>query len=392
VRVLIIHNDYQQHGGETVAVQAQLAMLRQHGHEVVLYWKDNREIEQYSLSQRAAFIQRTIYGTNTYQEIRRLVATERPDIAHVHNVFPLISPAVYDALRDAKIPIIQMIHNFRFLCPNGLFYTNGHICERCARGNTWHAVRYRCYRQSRLLSALYASSIGLNRARGTFKAIDRFIANTEFVADKLASSNLVSRDRISVLGNFLPDPVPDPGPFDARQHYIVYLGRLSPEKGVRTLIDAVAGVPSLPLKVAGDGPQSAELKAVVGQRGLAHVEFLGYLTGQPKWYLLRNALASVVPSVWYDNFPFAVLESFAAGTPVVASALGGLPYMVTDHRTGLLFEAGSSEALTERLAWISEHRPDTLAMGRQARLAIEQDYSADNQYHRLMNIYNEVCR
>jgi len=157
VKILIVHNHYQQPGGEQMAVEAQVSLLRERGHRVILYMRNNAEIERYGLWQKVIFFPKTIFSRRTYREIRALVMRERPDVAHVHNVFPLISPSVYWALKDSGVPVIQTVHNFRFLCPNALFYTHGRICERCKYGNTLHAVRWKCYRQSYILSTLYAS-------------------------------------------------------------------------------------------------------------------------------------------------------------------------------------------------------------------------------------------
>jgi len=390
VRILLLHNQYQQPGGEQVAVEAQVSLLRERSHKVLLYTRHNAEIERYGLLQKAAFFPAAVFSRCTYHEIRTVVARERPDVAHVHNVFPLISPSVYRALKDSGVPVVQTVHNFRFLCPNALFYTHGRICERCKYGNTLHAVQWRCYRQSYLLSGLYALTIGLHRRAGTFNLIDRFIALTEFTAQKLVESGLKTQDKISVLGNFLPDPLPSPGSFEERESYVVYLGRLSPEKGVEVLLNAVTGLPELRVKIAGDGPRSGALQAIAQQRGLPQVEFLGRVVGEEKWELLRHATAAVVPSVWYEAFPFAALESLAAGTPVVASNLGSLPYVVEDKKSGLLFQAGNSQDLREKLAWLVQHPAEALQMGRYGRQSVEKKYSAEVHYDKLMEIYAEV--
>ena len=390
IRILVIHNHYQQLGGEQVAVEAQVSLLRERGHEVILYTRDNTEIEHYELSQKVSFFPKTIFSRRTYREIQALVARQRPDVAHVHNVFPLISPSVYRALKDSRVPVVQTVHNFRFLCPNALFYRHGRICERCKYGNTLHAVRWKCYRQSYLLSGLYALTIGLHRRAGTLNLIDRFIALTEFTAQKLVESGLTTQDKISVLGNFLPNPLPSPGSFETREPYVVYLGRLSPEKGVEVLLDAVTGLPDLRVRIAGDGPQFGVLRAIARQRGLQQVEFLGRVVGEEKWELLRHATAVAVPSVWYEIFPFAVLESLAAGTPVVASNLGSLPYVVEDGKSGLLFRAGDSQDLREKLAWLVQHPAEALQMGRYGRQVVEKKYSAEAHYDKLMEIYAEV--
>jgi glycosyltransferase involved in cell wall biosynthesis len=390
MKILIVHNHYQQAGGEHTAVGAQIDLLRQHGHLPILYTKDNAIIREYRAYEKAQFFSRAVYSRQTYNEVRQLVERERPDVAHVHNVFPLISPAVYRALKDVDVPIVQTIHNFRLLCPNSLFYTHGQICERCKYGNTLHAVRWRCYRDSYPLSALYAFSIGLHRRWGTFQMIDRFVVLSEFAAGKLVESGLTKRDKITVLGNFLPDPLPMPGSFEARDPYIVFLGRLSTEKGVEILLEAVADLPQLRLKIAGAGPRAEALQTLVRQRGLRHVEFLGHVAGEVKWELLRQALAVVVPSIWYEHFPFVVLESMAAGTAVVASDLGSLPGVVVEGRTGLLFHPADPRHLAEKLMELAADPAKALWMGRTARQDMERNWTSTAHYSRLMSIYEEV--
>lgn len=191
------------------------------------------------------------------------------------------------------------------------------------------------------------------------------------MAHKLVESRFTTAKKVTVLGNFLPDPLPAPGSFERREPYVVYLGRLSPEKGVSMLLDTMVNLPEVTLKIAGDGPQAETLKARAQKEGLC-VEFLGYVAGERKWDLIRNAMVSVVPSVWYEAFPFSVLEAMAVGTAVVASNLGGLPSVVEDGKSGLLFRAGDSQDLRDKLAWLVAHPQDALTMGRYGRERLEK--------------------
>jgi glycosyltransferase involved in cell wall biosynthesis len=392
MKVLVVHNYYQQPGGERVSEEAQVALLRERGHKVILYTRDNAEIKHYRAWEKAAFFPRTVFSRRTFQEIRDLVTAEQPDVAHVHNVFPLISPSVYRALKDAAVPIVQTVYNFRFLCPNGFFYTQGQICERCKYGNTLHAVRFRCYRQSYVLSALYALVIALHRRWGTFALIDHFTAPAEFTAHKLVEGGLAPRKKITVLGYFLPDPLPVPGSFKHRKPYVAYLGRLSEEKGLWTLLDAVAGFSELRLKVLGEGPLADSMRRYVKEHHLTNVEMVGFVSGEAKWDVLREALAVVVPSEWYENSPFVALESLAAGTPVVTSDLGSLPDVVDGGKSGLLFRPGDSQDLRQKLTWLVAHPEETLALGHYGRQVAETQYSAEAHYRRLMTICAGVKR
>jgi glycosyltransferase involved in cell wall biosynthesis len=390
LKILIVHNEYRQEGGEHAAVIAQIKLLRQHNHELFLDLRDNREIENYGLFQKMFIVPHTIYSTATYKSIAALVAEFRPDVAHVHNVFPLISPAVYRALKDSDVPIVQTLHNYRFLCPNGLFYTRGEVCMRCKFGNTINAVVLKCYRNSYSMSALYALSIGLHRRLGTFQMIDRFIALTGFTTEKMIESGLTTSDKISILGNFLSETLHEPGSFQTRSPYVVYLGRLSPEKGIDTIIRAMSGVPDLELKIAGDGPQDGEIRALSQKLGLTRITFLGKVSGKNKWDLLRNATAAVVPSVWFENFPITILESMAVGTPVVASDIGGLPYIIRNSFNGLLFKPGSPDNLREKLLWISDNPKEVLTMGKNCIKYINDTYSPELHYNNLMEIYGGI--
>jgi glycosyltransferase involved in cell wall biosynthesis len=390
LKILLIHNNYQQLGGEQVAVEAQTDLLRQHGHHVVLYLRDSTEIKEYNFFQKTGFFSNTVFSKDTYREVHNLIASEQPDVVHVHNVFPLISPSVYQVLKDVGIPVVQTMHNFRFLCPNALFYTHEKICERCKYGNTLHAVQWKCYRQSYPLSALYALSVGWHRQRGTFRQIDRFIALTAFGAQKLQESGLAKPEQITILGNFISDPLPEPGSFRERQPYVLYLGRLSPEKGANVLIEAMASAPHLQLKIAGDGPEFAALQRLMQQQGMHQIEFLGRVHGPQKWDLLRNATALIVPSVCYEQFPITLLESFVTGTPAIVSDIGSLPYIVQDGENGLLFEAGSIDSLAEKLNWAASHPGIMMKMGEHAREIFEREYSAEAHYPKLLKIYCEV--
>lgn len=390
MRILIVHNYYAQPGGERAAVSAQADLLRQHGHRLSNYTRDNAEIRELGISGRSLLLKSSHFSSRTYKDVTAIIHKDRPDIAHVHNVFPLISPSVYRALADAGVPIVQTLHNFRFMCPNGLFYTHGEVCERCKRGNTLHAVRLKCYRKSYPMSALYASIIGIHRVLGTFDLIDRFVALTDFVAEKLEESGITDRSKIRTQGNFLPSPLPALRSYDSTDASFVYLGRLTREKGVANLLAAASELPGAHIKIAGEGPMAEELEGITHDQGLTNVEFLGRVDGEAKWDLVSRAAAIVIPSLWYECFPIVALESLAVGTPVVASALGSMPSIIEDGISGLLYSPGDRTDLSSKLKWIKDHSHEAELVGRQGRTLVEQNYSADAHYEGLMRIYAEV--
>jgi glycosyltransferase involved in cell wall biosynthesis len=390
LKILAIHNYYSQEGGENSVFRSQVNMLRKRGNLVGEYVRDSREIEDYKFSEKAAFFKTTFYASRTEEEIGEIVNREAPDVAHVHNVFPLVSPSVYIALEKAKIPIIQTLHNFRFLCPNGLFYTGGKVCELCKMGNTVHSIPRKCYRNSYTLSLLYATTIGCHRLAGTFEKIDHFIALSRFSAQKYLESGLFGAEKLSILGNFLPDPVQEPGSFTERENYLLYIGRLSSEKGVHVLLEALEGMPDTPVKVLGEGPQREELVRKAKQYQLNQVEFLGYLKGELKWDILRKAKATVIPSVCYENFPLTAVESMAVGTPVIASRLGGLSDLIDDNRTGYLFDPENPNDLRKCIDYIFMHPLASLNAGRAAREEFLDKYTEEKIGQQLESIYIQV--
>jgi glycosyltransferase involved in cell wall biosynthesis len=235
-------------------------------------------------------------------------------------------------------------------------------------------------------------TIGWHRRLRTFERIDRFIAPTSFAAEKLVESGVSKASKISILGNFLPAPLPDAGASDLREPYIVYMGRLSREKGLFTLLDAMQNITNLCLKVAGVGPVADDIHAYLQDHSLHNVEILGFLAGEEKYRLLRGALCCVVPSECYEVFPLVLLESAAVGTPIVASRIGSLATVILEGQTGLLFTPGDSTDLREILELLVM-RPDlALDMGRRARQWVETDHTPEAHYHALLKIYQQVAK
>ena len=370
-------------------VLAERQLLEEHGNEVTSYTRHNDEIKSYNLQDKIKFFPDTIYSLRTSRELRALVRASRPDVAYIHNVFPLISPSVYHTLHSLGIPTVHVVHDFRFWCPNGWFYIRGRICERCKHGNYLNAVRYRCYRDSCTLSALYSASIGLNRLAGMLRKISAFICLTEFTKLKLLEVG-VPEDKLFIKPNFIDAArvTPCPGGGD----YVVYLGCLSSEKGLWTLVRAFEALKNPLLKIVGTGPLEAALKGYVRERGISNIEFVGFKTGLEKWELLKGSLLSVVPSEWYEAFGLVVLEAYAAGKPVVASDIGALSYIVRNGKSGMLFRPGRVADLTEKVRYLSERPAEIEAMGRYGRQLVETEYGPDRAHMTLMGIFDKVSR
>ncbi len=389
MKVLQVHNYYQIPGGEDQTVHKEKELLRENGNEVILYCWNNKEILNYSLSQKMSFPFNVIYNLKIVKEIREIVEREKPDIAHIHNVFPLISPSVYYALKNMNVPVVQTVHNYRFLCPNGLFLNNdGKVCERCKSGNFFNAIPRKCYRNSYLQTFGMAFTLCLHRKLRTFaKKIDVFIAPSNFLREKLIGGGIPEK-KIVIKPHFVK--CGEIRPSHEFDNYAVYMGRLSREKGLLTLLRAWKEVSNLTLMIIGEGPIRSELENFVSKAEISNVEFLGSIRGPKRFEILKKAMFMVFPSEWYENFPYTIIESFACGVPVVSSRIGGLEELIEDGVTGFFFEPGNVDDLSRKIAKLVENKELLSKMRHNARKLAEERYSENVGYKNLMNVYKDA--
>lgn len=375
MRVLVVHNAYQQRGGEDSVVESEVALLRQYGHEVFTYERHNDEVGQASRVQLAA---QAFWSSRTVREIEALIAEVKPDVMHVHNTMPLISPSVYWAAQKMGVPVVQTLHNFRLFCPQAMFVRDGRVCEDCLGKVPWRGVLHKCYRDSAVQSAVMAGMLTAHRVMGTFVSkVDRFIALNEFCRSKMIEGGLPS-ERVSIKPNFV-DWQPQPQ-WDQRTGGL-YVGRLTSEKGVDVLLRALRRLPARTVSVIGGGPMEAEVASALGDA------YLGFLPLSDIWGHLSRARYIVIPSIWYEGFPRTIVEAFASGVPVIASRIGSLAEVVTDGETGLLFNPGDEDELVAKLAWAQAHPQEMLRMGQAARAEYERRYTPERNCAKLIEIY-----
>lgn len=385
MRLLLAHNRYKNQGGESLAAKGEMELVESHGHTVDLLETDNTEIV--GLASKVKTALEASYSLLVKRRMAARIATFKPDVVHVHNFFPLMTPSIYFACSEAEVPVVQTLHNYRLICPGALLFRSGRPCEDCVgKAFAWPGVLHGCYRGSRLGTASVAAMAGTHHWLGTWRnRIDCFIALTDFSRGKLIEGGLPA-DRIVVKPNFAPDPG---GPGDGSGGFALFAGRLSPEKGIATLLSAWERLNGSPfhLKVAGDGPLRDE---VTRRADRGRVEYLGALSRQDVQVLMREAAFLVFPSVCYENFPLSIVEAFAAGVPVIASGLGAMAEIVEDGRTGLHFRPGDPDDLAARMEWALEHPSEMEQMGRNARLEYEDKYTAERNYEQLMKIYRQA--
>jgi glycosyltransferase involved in cell wall biosynthesis len=385
MKVLICHNYYQQPGGEDVEFLAERAILLEGGHSILEFTLRNDQINGYSLFSKAKLGLATTWARSSIEDLRTVLRQEKPDIAHFHNTFPLISPGAYYACQDAGVPVIQTLQNYRLLCPAATLYRAGNICEDCLDLGLFHGVMHGCYRDSRPATAAISLMLALHRRMNTWaEMVDRYIAPTEFVRRKVMQAGLPA-EKIKIKPNLVH---PDPGVRAGKGEYALYVGRLTPEKGVGTLLQAWALLENpIPLRIVGDGPIRASLERQRERSNLSNVRFEGWLCREKLALAMKRAAFLIFPSEWYEPFGLTIVEAFACGVPVIASRLDPITEILEEGKTGLYFTPHQSSELAMKVDWAWVHPREMETMGRAARGQYQAKYTAEQNYAMLMDIY-----
>lgn len=389
MKVLLVHNRYRQPGGEDEVFQRERDLLRSRGHEVVEYTIHNDDIAVNGILNKARIAMRTLWAWDSIADLRSILRHERPDLVHFHNTFPLISPGAYYACQNEGIPVVQSLHNARLICPAATSYREGNACQEClGRVLPWPGIIHACYHGSHLQTAVVAGMLAAHRVLGTWREqVDAYIVFTESYRQKFSDAGL-QREKIFVKPHFLGS---DPGTKQHMGDYALFVGRLAPEKGVRTLFKAFVSLKSsIPLHIVGDGPLRAELEMHKSQERLWNVSFHGRLPVGRTLEIMKGARFLIFPSEISETFGLTVIEAFGCGLPVIASQLGSTTEVVEERKTGLHFAPGDSIDLASKALWAWTHGEQMEAMGRAARAEYESKYTAEKNYHLLMEIYEEV--
>jgi glycosyltransferase involved in cell wall biosynthesis len=388
LKIVIVHNAYQQAGGEDAVVSAEKALLLRAGNEVHEYLRHNNEIKSGGTCSNITLGFRTVWSTSSQNELHSLLKAWKPDVVHFHNTFPLISPAAYYACRELGVPVVQTLHNYRLFCAAGAFFRDGQVCEDCLTKSRWQALRHACYRQSRGASATVVAMLSFHHWYGTWNnLVDRYIALSEFSRAKFVEAGLPA-EKIIVKPNFACAAT---GVSAESRDYAVFVGRLSEEKGLRTLLQAWSRVnPKYALRVIGDGPLFNDLQSEIRRLGLSNVHLEGRLPREESLEVLQNAKVLILPSNCYENFPMTIVEAYAYGTPVIASRLGAMAEIVDDGRTGLHFTPGDADDLAKKVEWAWAHPKEMRDMGRNAHKEYETKYTAERNYKLLLEVYQQV--
>lgn len=380
MKILLIHNHYLEKGGEDEVVKAETKLLAEHGHKVILYEKSNEHIKRLPFFKKLIFSLFELgFSKAVYREIKEIIKREKPDIAHVHNVFICITPSVYFALSEEHIPIVQTLHNYRFFCIRGLFFDKGGACEKCKDKQFFNGVIKKCWNNSFFLSFCLAKL--LHRRESFLKNIDSFIAISRFSRDKFIELG-IEKERIFLKGNFVTI---EPEENNQDRNYALFLGRLVDYKGIETLMRAFKTDPSFNLKIVGDGPLRKEVQRFASSR--KNIEWLGQISRESVLETIKNSSFVIFPSECYENMPLVIVESFAFSKPVIASNLGAIKELVIDGANGLLFEPGNELDLAAKISYLFSHNNERIEMGKGANKIYRERFNKENNYRDLMDIY-----
>ncbi len=376
--VLIVHNYYQIPGGEDAVVANEKKLLEAHGHEVILYTRDNKEINEKTKFQKLFLPFSTIYNPRTSKDIKRIIRERKVDIVHVHNTLNLISPAIYYAARKCGIPVVQTIHNFRLLCPGATFYRDGKICEDCLNKGLGCAVKHGCYRGSKAQTLICVISTALHRFTKIYGKIN-YITLTEFNKNKLLQLKQINEDKVFVKPNFV-----EAQDLNEKRDGFIFAGRLDELKGVRILIEAwkLMGVDAPHLTIYGIGPLEEWCATQIKENNL-NAEMNGFAPNELVKEFISKSQALILPTLWYEGFPMSIVEAYSVGTPVICSDIGNAGSVVEEGVSGWKFEPGDSKGLVNKVLNWSD-------ISKSVKQVYESKYTAEENYKRLLEIYEKA--
>lgn len=377
----MVHNFYQIGGGEHTVFENEVNLLRANGHEVITYTRDNRELIQSKIKLLLSPLS-TIWSQKTYQDVKKIIAREKVNIVHCHNTFPLISPSVYHAAWATKTPVVQTIHNYRFLCLNATFYSDGVICEKCLNGSLANGIKARCYRHSYVESLIVATMISIHRLLGTYKRLD-YLFLTEFTKDKYAGKLNLVDNQTNIKPNFVFSNQ-ETVDIEEGNGEFVFVGRLDRQKGIRFLIDFWRSHDFGLLHIFGSGPEEDYVRVHADD---GHIRFHGFVDRRDIFDTLKACSALIFPSEWYEGFPMTIAESLSLGVPVIASNLGNHGLIVTDGTNGYKYASQDSQSLSECIYKVVR---DGIALRQSSYNYYCDHLKSDINYERLISIYDGI--
>ena len=408
MRVCLVNTFHYLRGGDSTYTFDLARLLADHGDSVVHFAMKHpanvhSEFEQYFADcvdyaalragrnpvDRLKGLVKSLYSFEARGKFAALLDATRPDVVHLQNFRRHLTFSIVPQAKKRGIPVVQTAHDCEAICPQSLLFVRGRICEACRGGRFYKAALLRCKDDALVGSLAVAIEGYFVRLRNYYRLIDRIIAPSEFLRRKMIENGF-EPEKVVVVNNFLFLEAFKPG--YKSKDYVVYSGRLSPEKGLATLIEGARAIPRTRVLVVGEGPGLGDLKVLKERLGASNVEFLGRLERHQLTALVAESKFVVLPSICQENYPYALLEAFAVGKPAIGSRIGGIPEMITDGATGLLVDPGDSQALGERMAYLDAHPDLARQMGETARKRVEQELGPEAHYSKIRQVYDQLRR
>jgi len=407
VRVCLVNTFHYMRGGDSTYTFDLARLLAAHGDSVIHFAMKHpanlkSEFEQYfvdTVDYRALHasanpfrkikgLARSLYSFEARRKFATLLKATKPDVVHLQNFRRHLTFSIVPQAADQGIPVVFTAHDYDAICPNSVIFAHGRVCELCKGGRFYRAVFERCKEDALVGSLAIAVEGYLVRLRRYYRLIDRIVTPSAFLRGKLLEHGFPP-EQVTVVNNFVAAGAYTPS--YASKDYVVYFGRLSPEKGIDTLVRAAKSIPHTRVLIVGDGPSMTELEELRERTGASNVELVGRMERDQLLSLVAESKFVVLPSVWPENFPYALLEAFAVGKAAIGSRIGGIPELIIDGVTGLLVEPGDPSDLGEKMAYLDERPRLGVELGRAARRRVETEFGADAHYEKISGVYREVA-
>ncbi len=403
MRIIFANNYYYLRGGTERVFFDEMSALSQKGYQVVPFsmnhlknnpseWSDffapTIEYENVSLTKKVANGPKLVYSYQSRSHFNRLVEKVQPDLLHAHNIYGRLTTSIIDICKKRSIPVVMTLHDYKLICPSYLLLKGDRICDKCKQFRYYHCFWSKCHKNNRSASLVYTVESYFNFLLKKYNTVDFFICPSKFIFDKHKDGGILP-GKLVHLPNYVN--IDSYEPSFTHENYILYVGRLSKEKGLLTLLKAVKGV-DVQLRIVGDGAMRTELEIFAQEKDIGNVQFDGYKSGVALKEIFRGAMFVVFPSEWYENAPMTVLESFAYGKPVVASNIGGVPELVEENETGLLCKPSDFMGLREKILYLLFNPSQITQMGEKARRKVEEEYNVHVHLEKLIQIYERLVK
>lgn len=403
MKILQINKFYYKKGGSESHFIALINLLRKNNHQVMVFSTKNKK--NISSTENDFFIQEIdmrlsnfkngfniFYNLEAVKELRKIISLDRPDVVHIHNVSHHFSPAILKVFKKFNLPVVMTVHDYKLICPNYKLFSRGKICEKCIGGKFYQCALNKCVKDSYLGSLVLALEAYWAKWKKYYDLVDIFIVPSQFMREKLIQSG-ISLKKIKYLPNFLEEKEEFNFFVDGKKDYILFLGRLSEEKGLDILVESIGEIKNkeIELKIVGEGPLEGELRKNIAKLGLNNrVKILGYKSGTELKQIISQAQFVVVPSCWYENAPYVILESYSLKKAVLGSEIGGIKELIEIGETGMTFKPNDVKDLTNKINYLLEDKSRLKNMGEKGHLFLKYCFNAENYLNRLIKIYQEI--